>query len=149
MDKRSINGARSSGFSLIELLVVLAIMGLLASLVGPRLFTQVDRSKMRTAQAQARSIRTSLDALRLDIGRYPSNDEGLSLLVEPPQDQNRALNWFGPYLDGEVPLDPWGNPFNYAQPETDARGIKTSPKVISFGADGEPGGAGVNQDIEV
>lgn len=137
------------GFSLLEMLVVLAIMGILASLVAPRLFNQVDRSKITAAQAQARSLRTSLDALRLDLGRYPNQEEGLSLLVQPPSDPSLRANWFGPYIDGDLPSDPWGNAFRYDPPRSDEAGFALKPKIYSFGADNEAGGAGMNADIEI
>lgn len=139
--------ARQRGFSLLEILVVLAIMGVLATLVAPRLFNQVDRSKITAATAQARSLKTSLDAMRLDIGRYPTADEGLSLLVTPPNDPAARATWFGPYIEGDLPADPWGNPYRYQPPSTDEAGFSLSPKIISLGADNAEGGAGANQDI--
>ncbi|MEM9170550.1 MAG: type II secretion system major pseudopilin GspG [Pseudomonadota bacterium] len=141
--------SRQGGFSLIELLVVLAIMAVLASLVGPRLFSQVDRSKVSAAKTQARSLKTSVDALRLDIGRYPTADEGLAVLVNPPADPAAAAAWFGPYIDGELPSDPWGRPFVYTPPATDERGIRQSPSIRSLGADGRPGGSGLDEDVGV
>jgi len=137
------------GFSLLEMLVVLAIMGVLATLVAPRLFNQVDRSKITAAQAQARSLRTSLDALRLDIGRYPTAEEGLAILVTPPTDKRLRSNWLGPYIEGDLPADPWGNPYRYAPPATDAAGFALRPKIYSYGADNQAGGTGLNGDIEV
>ncbi|MEL6362750.1 MAG: type II secretion system major pseudopilin GspG [Pseudomonadota bacterium] len=138
---------RAQGFSLIELLVALAIMALLVSLVAPRLFNQVDKSKIQAARAQAQSIKTSMNTLRLDIGRFPTADEGLSLLTEPPSDPAVASLWFGPYLDGDLPRDPWGNDYIYVAPTVDDAGRTTSPRVLSYGADAQPGGAGLNQDI--
>ena len=139
---------RESGFSLMEMLVVLTIMGLLMALVAPRLFGQVDKSKVRAAEAQVRSLRTSVDALRLDIGRYPSDTEGLILLVQPPDNPAEARMWFGPYVDGEIPADPWGNPYIYAAPAEMASGRTASPQIVSLGADGTEGGAGINADVE-
>lgn len=144
---RAPRSGRSEGFSLVEMLVVLAIMGLLMALVGPRLFTQVDKSKVQAAEAQVRSLRTSLDTLRLDIGRYPTSEEGLALLLAPPRDQAEASNWYGPYLDGALPLDPWGNAYLYSPPAPSARGLNGSPDIVSHGADGIEGGAGLNADI--
>ena len=95
------------GFSLLEMLVVLAIMALVAALVAPRLFNQVDKSKLTVANTQINSIATALDTMRLDIGRYPTESEGLALLVEAPS--NEISGWFGPYLEGNVPADPWGS----------------------------------------
>lgn len=138
-----------AGFSLLEMLVVLAIMALLATLVAPRLFNQVDRAKVTSATAQARSIKTSLDTLRLDIGRYPTAEEGLTLLVSPPQDPAARATWFGPYLEGELPNDPWGNPYTYVPPQTDESGFVISPKIKSLGADNRDGGSGADQDIVV
>ena len=137
------------GFSLVEMLVVLAIMGLLMALVGPRLFTQVDKSKVRAAEAQARSLRTSIDTLRLDIGRYPTAEEGLDLLVSPPLDAQEAQRWYGPYLDGALPSDPWGNAYLYVVPATDERGVGSAPGIKSLGADGAEGGTGLNADVSI
>ncbi len=135
------------GFSMIELLVALAIMAVLASLVAPRLMNNVDRSKVQAAKAQARSLKTSLDALRLDMGRYPTAEEGLNLLVTPPQDAGLRANWFGPYMDGDLPNDPWGNAYVYQPPTVGVNGVMGSPRIISYGADAETGGEGMNQDI--
>ncbi|WP_175954801.1 type II secretion system major pseudopilin GspG [Burkholderia sp. BCC0405] len=104
------------GFTLLELLVVLVIIGLLAGIVGPRLFANVDKSKMTTANAQIHVLSKALDQLRLDIGRYPTTQEGLALLVSPPA--NGTPGWNGPYLKKAVPLDPWGMPYQYASPGT-------------------------------
>ena len=145
-------GARDAdqrGYSLLEILVVLAIIGILATLVGPRLFTQVDRSKVTTAKAQARPLKISLDAMRFDLGRYPTSEEGLAILVEPPGDAGTQALWAGPYIDGQLPVDPWGNPYRYFEPAKDAAGFDLTPKIVSYGADNEPGGDGLNQDIEV
>lgn len=145
--KQKRNAAR--GFSLLEMLAVLAIMGILATLVAPRLFNQVDRSKITAAQAQARSLKTSIDALRLDIGRYPTAEEGLNLLVAPPADPTARSSWLGPYIEGALPNDPWGNPYRYEPPGTDDAGFALKPKIYSYGADNEAGGAGMDADIEV
>ncbi|MEM8770374.1 MAG: type II secretion system major pseudopilin GspG [Pseudomonadota bacterium] len=140
---------RQAGYSLLEILVVLAIMAVLATLVAPRLFNQVDRSKVTTAKAQARSLKTSLDAMRLDMGRYPTSAEGLSLLTAPPDDTAVRASWFGPYVDGDLPVDPWGNPYRYFPPQTDENGLSTGPRIVSYGADNAEGGDGLNQDIEL
>jgi len=98
---------------------------------------------------QARSLKTSMETMYLDMGRWPTAEEGLSLLVEPPQDTNQRALWAGPYLDGAIPLDPWNNPYQYVTPQQDESGFDIRPKIISYGADNQPGGTGQNQDIEV
>jgi general secretion pathway protein G len=133
------------GFSLLEMLVVLAIMALVAALVAPRLFNQVDKSKLTVANTQINSIATALDTMRLDIGRYPTESEGLALLVEAPS--NEISGWFGPYLEGDVPADPWGRDYIYRLAEGDQAGFATRPYVYSLGADGEEGGSGLDQDL--
>lgn len=135
---------RDDGYSLLEILVVMAIISLLATLVAPRLFSQVDKSKITTAKSQAKSIRLALDAYRLDTGRYPTAEEGLTGLV---QNVSNNPGWYGPYMDGELPLDPWGNSYQYVAPEIDNNNRQLSPKVVSYGADGAPGGSGNDADI--
>lgn len=131
------------GFTLIEMLVVLVIIGLLASLVGPKLFSKVDSSKVQTAQTQVKMLKATLDTLRLDIGRYPTAVEGLSLLVSVPADEKIRGKWKGPYLDGDIPLDPWGNAYQYGVP-----GANSQPFALySLGADGKPGGEDGDADI--
>lgn len=132
-----------NGFTLLEMLIVVAIIAVLATLIGPRLFGQLESSKATTAKAQVRLLRTSLDTLRLDLGRYPTEQEGLDLLVTPPGDSTLAGSWFGPYLDGSVPNDPWGNRYHYRPPET-SRGVAV---VYSLGADNAEGGDGPDADI--
>jgi general secretion pathway protein G len=122
----------SRGFTLLEILVVLVIIGLLAGLVGPRLLSQLDRAKVTTAETQIRMLRGALETMRLDLGRFPSAEEGLQLLVTPPADGAMRQRWRGPYLDGQLPMDPWGNPYQY-----DPRGRDTNPFTLySFGPDG-------------
>ena len=131
------------GFTLIEMLVVMVIIGLLAGLIGPRLFGHVDSAKIQTAQTQVKMLKGALDAMRLDIGRYPTTAEGLSLLLNPPQDDHLKQMWHGPYLDGAIPNDPWNNPYQYSVP-----GANGQPFALySFGADGKQGGTGNDADI--
>ena len=131
------------GFTLLEMIVVLVIIGLIMGLIGPRLFGQADKAKVQAAETQVRMLKGALETMRLDIGRFPSDREGLQLLVARPGDSNLATRWSGPYLDGEVPLDPWGQPYQYA-PEPSANQPLT---LYSFGADGARGGTGFDADI--
>jgi len=128
-----------TGFTLLELLVVLAIIGLLGALVGPRLFERLEGSKVTTAQTQVRMLKTSLDTMRLDIGRYPTAEEGLDLLVRAPSEPSLRTRWHGPYLEGEVPLDPWGNPYQYSPTGRELNAIT----LYSYGPTGRPGGEAV------
>jgi general secretion pathway protein G len=129
------------GYSLMEILVAVAIIAVLATLVGPRLFGQLDRSRVTAAQTQIRMIESALDTMRLDIGRYPSEQEGLTLLQAPTEPVSGL--WTGPYMDGGIPADPWGNPYRYRPAGTPAeRG-----QVVSLGADNAEGGEGLDADI--
>ena len=130
-----------AGYSLLEILIVVAIIALLAALVGPRIMGQLDRSKVRTAEVQARALVSALHTMRLDIGRYPTNEEGLDLLVG--NSQGTVAGWYGPYLDAGVPMDPWGRPYVYEAPAS----LEGNPTIISLGSDGQPGGSGLAQDI--
>ena len=134
---------RSRGFTLLEMLVVLVIIGLVAGLVGPRLFAKVDSSKVQTAGVQIKLLRGAVESVRMDIGGYPSTEQGLDMLVTPPTEPKLRERWKGPYLDESVPLDPWGNPYQYRVPGDDGRPFS----VISLGADGKPGGEGIDADI--
>ncbi|MBN9572788.1 MAG: type II secretion system major pseudopilin GspG [Alicycliphilus denitrificans] len=125
------------GFTLIELLVVLAILTLLAGLVGPRVLGQLGGAKSKTAAVQIADLDKSLELFKLDVGRYPTTEEGLEALVKKPGSANA---WNGPYLKGGVPTDPWGHAYRYAN-----NGGKID--IISLGADGAPGGEGENADI--
>ena len=128
------------GFTLVELLVVIIILGLLASLVGPRLFGRVGQSKQATAKAQIELLGAGLDQYRLDVGSYPPSAAGLSALVQNPN----VSNWNGPYLKkNAVPQDPWGKPYQYKC----CPGDHGDYDIWTFGADGAPGGEGENADI--
>lgn len=127
----------SPGYSLLEILVVLAIIAVLATLVGPRLFSQLDKSKIVTARSQIQTLATALDSLMLDLGRYPTASEGLTLLMTAPADQTATTKWRGPYLNAAVPADPWGNPYVYEAPTSSSA---DRPKIKSLGPDGAPGG---------
>ncbi len=132
--------SRSRGFTLIELLVVLVILGMLAGLVGPRLFSNVDKSKVKTAETQIKMLRGSLQTYRLDVGSYPTTEQGLAALMRTPAD---IRNWQGPYLEDELPKDPWGNAYIYKSPVDNLQGFA----LYSNGADGTPSGEGLNADI--
>jgi len=128
------------GFSLIELLVVLVIMGMLAGLVGPRLFGKVDSSKVKTADTQVKMLKAALQSYRLDVGRYPSTEQGLNALNAKPQD---TKFWDGPYLEDELPLDPWRAPFVYQDGVENIQGFA----LYSYGADSKIGGSGIDADV--
>jgi len=132
---------KERGFTLLELLVVIVIIGLLAGYVAPRYFSQVGRSEIQVARAQIESLEKALDQYRLDMKRYPSTEEGLQALTTKPGD---AQAWSGPYLKKAVPLDPWGRPYVYRTP-----GQKGEFELISYGRDGKPGGTGEDADIGV
>ena len=134
---------KSAGFTLIEMLVVLVIIGLLAGLVGPRLFGKVDSSKVQTAQTQVKMLKGALESMRLDIGRFPTPGEGLALLNNMPQDPSVGSRWHGPYLEDTLPLDPWGNPYQYGVPGANGQPFA----LFSFGADGKRGGEGLDADV--
>jgi general secretion pathway protein G len=123
------------------MLVVLVIIGLLAGLVGPQLLGRVDTSKVTAADTQIRMLKASIETMRLDVGRFPTQEEGLAMLMTPPQDERIARKWRGPYLAEAVPLDPWGNPYVY-RPATG-----TTMILYSHGGDGQPGGEGIDADI--
>lgn len=133
-------GRPAGGFTLVELLVVLAILTLLAGLVGPRVLGQLGGAKSKSAAVQIADIDKALEIFKLDVGRFPSNEEGLnSLNSKPPS----AAGWAGPYLKGAaIPVDPWGHPYRYANP-----GPGGGVEILSLGADNAPGGEGENADI--
>jgi len=140
---QKLSGARTSaGFSLIELLVVLVILGLLGGLVGPRLFDRVDLSKVDTAQSQVRMLKTAMGTFRLDVGRFPTTEEGLVALAYKPTTLDR---WRGPYVDEEIPMDPWGNPYIYVDKADNFQCFA----LYSYGADGASGGEGLNADVGI
>lgn len=132
-----------AGYSLLEVLIVLTIIALVAALVGPRLMAQLDRSKVTAARVQIRSLSSSLETMRIDLGRYPSAQEGLALLVTAPRGGRDQGAWQGPYLDSDVPADPWGGEYVYEAP----RDGGARPVIKSLGADGREGGTGLDADI--
>ncbi len=131
------------GFTLIEMLVVIVLIGLLVGLVGPKLFGRVDSSKVQTAAAQIKMFKGSLETYRLDVGRFPTPAEGLNALAQAPAEDRARAKWRGPYLDQEIPVDPWGNPYVYSVP-----GASGQPFALySLGADGKRGGEGTDADV--
>jgi general secretion pathway protein G len=128
------------GFTLLELLVVIVIISLLASYVGPRYFAQLGKSERGTAKAQIEGFGRALDAYRLDTGHYPDTNLGLNALVTRPASEAK---WNGPYLQKAVPLDPWGKPYAYRKPSTTGQDFD----LLSYGQDGRQGGDGDNADI--
>lgn len=130
---------RHAGFTLLELLVVMVIIGLLAGYVGPRFFSQIGKSEVKAARAQIDGLEKALDQYRLDNGRYPTTEEGLKALTERP---STAIKWSGPYLKKAVPLDPWERPYIYKAP-----GEHGEYDLSSLGKDGQPGGTDEAADI--
>lgn len=131
---------RTGGFTLIELLVVLAILTLLAGIVGPKVLDKLGGAKSKTAGVQIADIEKALDLFKLDVGRYPTNEEGLDALVKRP---GALAQWSGPYLrSGEVPKDPWDAPYKYSNP-----GPKGGVEILTLGADKAAGGEGENADV--
>jgi general secretion pathway protein G len=133
------NTSASAGFTLIELIVVVVIIGLLAGLVLPQFIRQEEKAKLKATRAQIELLGTALDTFRLDIGRYPTSEEGLQALRQKPATLDR---WDGPYIKKELPEDPWGKPYVYKSP-----GDHGPYDIISYAADGVPGGEGDNRDI--
>lgn len=144
--QRSMYGSRGTfprrvqgGFTLLELLVVLVIIGLLAGYVGPKYFSQIGKSEVKATRAQLDALGKALDQYRLDTGYYPSTEQGLAALVERPAN---AAKWDGPYLSKSVPPDPWGNPYVFTMP-----GEHGDYDLLSYGKDGVPGGEGEAAEI--
>jgi general secretion pathway protein G len=130
---------RRAGFTLLELLVVVAIIGLLAAYVGPKYFGQIGKSEQALAKAQIESFHKALASYRLDVGAFPTTEEGLGALMSKPAS---AAKWQGPYLSKAIPPDPWGRPYVYRVP-----GAKNEYDLLSYGKDGQPGGSGDAADI--
>lgn len=132
------NRSNQKGFTLIELLIVMIILGLLAALVAPKMFQKVGSSKQKAAKTQIALFGTALDTYRLDLGHYPSSDEGLQALRTNPGDDN----WDGPYLPKDIPKDPWGQEYVYQSP-----GEHGDYDLYSLGADKQEGGEGEDADV--
>ena len=130
---------KNAGFTLLELLVVIVILGLLAGYVAPRYFAQVGKSEIKVAQAQIEGLGKALDQYRLDTGHYPSTEQGLTSLMERPSSEAK---WDGPYLKKALPPDPWGKPYMYRSP-----GEHGEFDIYSYGKDGQAGGSNENVDI--
>ncbi|KQV95043.1 type II secretion system major pseudopilin GspG [Pelomonas sp. Root1237] len=131
------------GFTLLELLIVMVIIGLLMGIVGPRFIGQISRSEATTARAQIDALDKALQAFRLDLGRYPSSSEGLRALIEDASGDKR---WRGPYLAKGLPVDPWGMPYRYHSPSAYAG---RDYDLVSFGRDRAPGGVGDDGDVQL
>lgn len=129
----------AAGFTLLELLVVMVIIGMLAGFVAPRLFAQIGKSEVKTARAQIDALEKALDQYRLDVGHYPSTEQGLAALNESPAGETK---WAGPYLKKAVPLDPWSHAYVYKFP-----GDHGELDLLSYGKDGRPGGSGEAEDL--
>ena len=130
---------RRRGFTLLELLVVMVIIGLLAGFVGPRLFAQIGKSEVKVTRAQLDALKKALDTYRIDVGRYPTTEQGLAALNSRPADEAK---WAGPYLSKGVPKDPWGHDYIFLSP-----GQHGDFDLSSLGRDGRPGGEGEDADI--
>jgi len=136
---KGLNNKYQLGFTLLELLVVMVIIGLLAGYVGPKYFAQIGKSEVKTARAQIDALGKALDQYRLDTGHYPNTEQGLAALNAAPSDESK---WQGPYLQKSVPPDPWGKPYQYKLP-----GEHSEYDLWSFGKDGQLGGADESADV--
>jgi general secretion pathway protein G len=136
--------SRSRGFTLIELVVVIIVLGLLAGLVAPQIFGRVSEAKGVAAKTQLELLGAALDGYRLDNGAYPTTEQGLAALRERPVREPAPANWRGPYLRKEVPLDPWQRPWVYRSP---GERNKSGYDLMTFGRDGKPGGEGEDADV--
>jgi general secretion pathway protein G len=136
---RPVPVVRAKGFTLLELLVVMVIIGLLAGYVGPKYFSQIGKSEVKAARAQIDALGKAVDQFRLDVGRYPTTEEGLAALITRPSNNPK---WDGPYLTKNVPVDPWGSAYIYKSP-----GEHGDYDLVSLGKDGRSGGDGENADI--
>ena len=139
LEKNRERRSAQAGFTLMELLVVLAILGLLMSLVGPQVLNQLGGAKSKTAGIQIKDLEQALEMYKLDVGRFPSTSEGLVSLVEKP---SAAVGWNGPYLKSDVPLDPWNREYLYKYP-----GERGEIDIFSYGQNGSPGGEGEDSDV--
>lgn len=140
----TLDRCRRRGFTLIEILVVIIVLGLLAALVGPQIFGRVSEAKTATARTQIELLGLALDNYRLDTGGYPTTEQGLAALQQRPTREPLPPNWKGPYLRKALPLDPWGRPYVYQSPgEHDPSGYD----LATLGRDGQPGGTDEDADI--
>jgi general secretion pathway protein G len=136
---------RTAGFTILEMLVVLVIIGLVVGLVGPRVFTNVGKSRVQAAQAQIKLLRGAVENFQLDVGRYPTTQEGLAVLNTKPAQAALSARWRGPYLQEDLPSDPWGNAYLYSIP-----GANGQPFALySLGQDGKFGGEDQSADIGI
>ncbi len=138
--KNRAENQRHGGFTLIEILLVMAILGMLALMVLPNVVGQAEKARVKTARVQIASLGTALDSFALDVGRYPTTQEGLDALLEIP---SGLRMWDGPYINKKIALDPWANDYQYNGPEGD----RSSYLLLCYGADGRPGGEGRDADI--
>lgn len=133
---------REAGFTLIEIMVVIAIIGILATLIVPNIMGRPDEARVTAAKHDVSTINQALKLYRLDIGRYPTTEQGLKALVERPTSEPIPQNWKASGYLGQLPKDPWGNAYSYSNP-----GTRSEIDIVSYGADGKPGGAGTDADI--